>query len=623
MVRMSGFRGLSSAGSRCGANRSLHAIGEQNPDKPLFSDFFSSPLGDRLRPDSSKIGLSMAPLTELSPQFSCRPAQGHSGSGRRLPVFRCDVLVLGSGSAGLSAALSAAQQGRHVMVVAKDSLDETNTRVAQGGVAAAVGVQDCPEHHAADTLAVGGGLCEAAVVHALVERAPAAIHQLLDWGMNFDRAESGELDLGQEGGHRLPRILHSGGTATGLELQRVLLAVATAHPNLDFFDHTVGVDLLHDQDGRIRGLLALTGPNQDPVLFEAGAVLLATGGGGQIFRETTNPDAATADGLALGLRAGAVLQDLEFVQFHPTILYLAGAARFLISEVVRGAGGRLLDRHGKCVMTSVHPDGELAPRDVVSRAIFRRMVETGDTHLYLDCSEIPRVSGRFPLLARISSEFGIDLTTEPLPVRPAVHYLIGGLAVDLDGQSSLPGLWATGECASTGFHGANRMGSNSLLEGLVHGTLAGTNAGLECQPRHCPIVMPSASPEFSGHVKLNLADMTYSLKSLMWRQVGIERSGAGLEDALLRLSRWESYLARADCNNREALEVVNMVQVAQALTWSALAREESRGAHYRQDYPTPNGGTPVHSRVILAEEGLQHSFREVGSVCPAPPAHSA
>lgn len=520
------------------------------------------------------------------------------GSLRRLPVYHADVLVVGSGAAGLSAALGAAEEGAHVMVLAKSSLSETNTRYAQGGVAAAVAPGDDPELHADDTLRLGYGLSDPEVVRAITEAAPRTMDWLIGAGMVFDREPDGRLELGREGGHRAPRILHSGGTATGKELQRVMTARVRQHPRIDLYPDTDAVELLKDAEGAVCGLVAFahrTGA-AEPVMFEAGAVIMATGGGGQIYRETTNPQLATGDGLAMALRAGAELRDLEFVQFHPTILYLAGAARHLISEVTRGAGAVLRDRDGCAFLADSHPDADLAPRDVVSRAIFRRMVRQGETHVNLDMTAVDNAAGRFPALARIARDFGIDIARDPVPVRPAVHYFVGGIRADLQGRSSLPGLWATGECASTGFHGANRMGSNSLLEGLVHGRMAGTAAAGASRPRLRRPLHPEVGQSLrSGAAELNLRDMTYSLKSLMWREVGIERDAEGLSEALRALDAWSGYLALLGPFTPEGVEVQNMVQVAQAVTASALFREESRGAHYRNDFCETSADWQVHT----------------------------
>ncbi len=553
---------------------------------------------------------------ELPGYRASSPVERLERDSRSLPRYACDVLVVGSGSAGLSAALTAAEAGRHVMVLCKGALSNTNTWWAQGGMAAAVSREDSPEFHGGDTLEVGYGLCEADVVQALTRGGPSAVDWLLGSGMQFDREPGGALSLGREGGHRVPRVLHSGGASTGQELQRVLSARARNQRGVDLFEHVHAVDLLRDEHGRISGLIALRragkGANAEPVLFQAPSVVLATGGGGQIFRETTNPSLATADGVAMALRVGAELQDLEFVQFHPTILYLAGAARFLISEITRGAGAVLRDRTGEAFMEHMHPSRDLAPRDVVSRAIFRRMIDSQDTHVYLDLTAVSDANARFPGLARISREFGMDLARDPIPVRPAVHYMVGGIRTDLRGRSSEPGLWCVGECASTGFHGANRLASNSLLEGLVHGRMVGKDAAEDAGDRRpVRLALPERGRRPSRDAELNLTDMTYSLKSLMWREVGIEREEAGLLDAARRLETWDGYLARLGPFSPEGVEVVNMVQVGLAIALAARFREESRGTHFRQDFPEQAEHWRRHSLLKVDAGGLHCGVRPV------------
>ena len=442
-----------------------------------------------------------------------------------VPLYRFDVLVLGGGAAGASTAIAAADAGADVALVAKSELFESNTRYAQGGVAAVMAAPDSTESHMADTRAVGCGLSVPDVVATVVEGGPGAIRRLLDWGAELDVDQRGRLLLGREGGHSHPRVLHAGGDATGRELQRAITERVQGHARITCFEQVFVIDLLREQEtGRVCGALAVT-ENGQRVGFTAGQVVLATGGAGQLYRETTNPVIATGDGVALAYRAGATLRDLEFFQFHPTCLYIAGAARVLISEIVRGAGARLRDRKGHRFMPEYHPDAELAPRDVVSRAVFDRMVRTGDTSVYLDLSEIdgdPREL--FPSIARTCGLFGIDIANDPVPVRPGLHYMIGGVRVDLDGRTDVPGLWATGECASTGLHGANRMGSNSLLEGLVLGSRLGACAAAETYDvRRGAIAEPelTASDQGTGELSVNIQDVTYSLKSLMWRQRGV------------------------------------------------------------------------------------------------------
>ncbi|MBC8371868.1 MAG: L-aspartate oxidase [Planctomycetes bacterium] len=543
----------------------------------------------------------MASAPSTFPPLLASPLARNSIAFRSLPVFRADVIVVGSGVAGLAVAISAADAGSHVMVLSKGRIEQTNTNEAQGGIAAAVGDDDSTQQHADDTYRLGYGLSDRAIVDQFTAAAPEAIEWLIQSGMQFDYNNDQSFDLGREAGHRAARILHSAGTATGREMQRTLVARAKSHPRIDIYHATSAVELLKDAEGAVRGLIAMTRnySNRDfeTVVFEAPAVVMATGGGGQIFRETTNPQLATADGLAMSLRAGAELRDLEFVQFHPTILYLAGAARFLISEVTRGAGAKLRDKNGVTFMDECHPDSELAPRDVVSRAIFRRMVETHARYVSLDLSSVNSPAIRFPELAKICNEFGIDIEKESIPVRPAAHYLVGGIKSNLNGQTTVPGLFAVGECASTGFHGANRMGSNSLLEGLVHGRICGQNIA-----KYATAERRWLSPRFENahsqvDAKLNLNDMTYSLKSLMWSEVGIQRNANGLDEAQDLLNDWEAYLSRLAPFTPQGVEVLNMVQVAQAITRCASYRTESRGAHYRDDYPQSNDEFKAHTCV--------------------------
>jgi len=544
----------------------------------------------------------VAPALSTFPPLLASPLARNPLALRSLPSFRADVIVVGSGAAGLAAAISAADSGAHVMVLSKGRINQTNTYEAQGGIAAAVGDDDTPQQHADDTYRLGYGLSDRKIVDEFTSAAPETIEWLIESGMQFDCNADKSFDIGREAGHSVPRILHSAGTATGRELQRTLIARTKSHPRIDVYHATVAIELLKDAEGAVRGLIAMTNIRSDSdfdtVVFEAPAIVFATGGGGQLFRETTNPQFATADGLAMALRAGAELCDLEFVQFHPTTLYVAGAARFLISEVTRGAGAKLLDKNGVAFMKDCHPDAELAPRDVVSRAIYRHMIKTHSRYVCLDLSSVHSPATRFPALAKICREFGIDIETESLPVRPAVHYFVGGIKSNLHGQTTVPGLFAVGECSSTGFHGANRMGSNSLLEGLVHGRICGRNISkyATAERRWLSPVPTKAQPQ--ADAQLNLNDMTYSLKSLMWSEVGIERSAAGLEDAHVLLQNWESYLSRLAPFTPQGVEVLNMVQVAQAIARCATFRTESRGAHYREDYPQSSEDWKVRTSVI-------------------------
>lgn len=524
---------------------------------------------------------------------------------RDVPAYRFDVVVLGSGAAGCTAALAAAREGRSVALVAKTDVEETNTLYAQGGVAAVLGPADSFEAHLADTLELGCGLGDPAVAERVVRGGPEAVRRLLEQGAEFDRDEAGGLALSLEGGHTHARVLHARGDATGLEIQRTLVRAVRAEPRIRCFERTFAIDLLRSPSGAVCGLLAAR-ESGERVAFSANRVLLATGGAGQLYRETTNPVIATGDGLALGLRAGAIVRDPEFFQFHPTCLYIAGAARVLISEIVRGAGGVLRDRHGRAFMAEHHPDAELAPRDVVSRAVFRTMVATEDTSVYLDLRAVPGdVHRMFPSISRICGFFGIDIRRDPIPVRPGVHYMIGGLAVDADGRTSVEGLYAVGECASSGLHGANRMGSNSLLEALVLGAAAGAAAAQECRSDVAPPLPASSSVQRStaAGLSVNIEDITYSLKSLMWRQMGVVRRRDQLEDALLKIALWTRAVSELAPESPRSFELGNMLLVARLAVQAALAREESRGVHYREDFPEPSDEWVAHTDLCASGQG--------------------
>ncbi len=489
---------------------------------------------------------------------------------------------MGGCSAALAAALST-----DVTLVAKGTFFDTNTNLAQGGIAAPILPSDSWEKHARDTLATGEGLCEEKVVREVCSHARETIDFLGRWGVSFDLDEQGNLDLHQEGGHSTPRILHARGDQTGKALQETLAGRVVSHPGITCLENCFVLELLV-RDGRCLGALVSHAEKGLMVLW-AERVILATGGGGQIYRETTNPSVATGDGLALAFRAGATLRDLELVQFHPTALYLAGAARFLISESVRGAGAVLLDRKGRPIMKDLHPKGDLAPRDVVSRAIFRSMLESKETHVYLDMRPIPGdLRLRFPAIYEVCASFGIDAKKEPIPVRPAAHYFLGGVKVDLWGRSDLPGLYAVGEAASTGLHGANRLASNSLLEAAWMGHQAGLHAARDLTGETRPFqekVDLSTRRGGKPETELNVYDMIYSLKALMERHVGILREGAGIEEALASLSFWSRCVQDRELDRPRKWELANMLLLGGLMARAAAWRRESRGVHYREDYP--------------------------------------
>ena len=524
---------------------------------------------------------------------------------RQVPLYRFDVVVVGGGVAGAAAALAAANAGATVAVLLKGDERDSNTHWAQGGIASVLEAPDSFDAHIQDTLTVGCGLSEREVVERVVRGGPEGLRWLLELGTAFDRRPDGNLAVAREGGHSHPRIVHANGDATGMEIQRAMSAALAAHPLVEVFPRTYAVDALTERDGRVGGVLALD-PRGLRVAFCAAHVILATGGAGQLYRETTNPDIATGDGVALGLRAGAAVRDMEFVQFHPTCLYIAGAARVLVSEIVRGHGGVLVDRHGRRFMQEFQPDAELAPRDIVSRGVATRMAQTGDTSVYLDMSKVDGDPHRlFPGISRICRYFGIDIARDPVPVRPGCHYMVGGLATDLAGRTGVRGLWAVGECASSGLHGANRMGSNSLLEGLVLGMAAGRAAASESRDIDPRALGAFDAPrrEVPHGVQFNVQDVVYSLKSLMWRAAGVERDAAGLEDALAKIRFWTHAAARAGDGSVQSLELANMLAVARLIVLGALHRRESRGTHFRSDHRA--AAEPFHTLLRPAVEGAR------------------
>jgi L-aspartate oxidase len=515
---------------------------------------------------------------------------------RTTALLRTDVLVIGSGIAGAAAALRAADEGAEVLLVTKGELDETNTAWAQGGIAVVQLPQDSIEQHVADTLRVGAGIADERTVRSVVHRAKDAIAWLEALGTTFDRHDDGgdnhgTLELSREGGHTHPRVVHSNGAATGREIQRALVEALRAHPRITIRPNVFVRDLVL-REGRCVGAVGLQNGRSKAMelAIEAGSVVVATGGTGQIYRETTNPTGASGDGAALCFRAGARLVDCEFVQFHPTTLYIAGASRFLISEVVRGAGAVLRDRHGERFMDGAHPMADLAPRDVVSRAILERMVATNDTHVYLDLKDVQGDPHQmFPSIARICSTFDLDLAKDAIPVRPGAHYFLGGADTDEHGHTSVPGLFAVGEAAASGLHGANRLASNSLLEGAVIGLDCGRVAAAESREaerseQRLGLPRRADGPKLADDPpRLLHDDLLYALKSLMWRQVGLRRERQGMQDARARIAFWHHYLTRGPLKSRQACELANMLTVAALVAEGGLHREESRGTHFRSD----------------------------------------
>src|SRR5438105_1161423 len=412
---------------------------------------------------------------------------------KQTPHLFTDILVIGGGIAGLRAAL-AAPGDMDVLVVTKDAIQQSSSSYAQGGIAGVLAPEDRFENHIEDTITAGAGLCDRQVVELVVREAPEQIGELVRWGTNFD-LEGGQLALTREGGHSHRRIVHALGDATGHEVMRAIIERARAAANIKIWDNTFTIDLLTDTGACVGALVHR--PEGNLVIW-ARQTILASGGCGMVYRETTNPPVATGDGMAAAFRAGAQLRDMEFMQFHPTVLYVAGSGRYLITEAVRGEGGYLRDKDGVRFMPEEDPRAELAPRDIVARAIVRRMEQTQHPNVYLDLSHLGRdlVLQRFPAMARFCKGFGLDITTDRIPVRPGAHYMIGGVTVDLEGRTTLPGLWAAGEVTSSGLHGANRLASNSLLEGLVYGAACGRGAAEAAAKMPDTFTVPPVSSHF-------------------------------------------------------------------------------------------------------------------------------
>ncbi len=497
-----------------------------------------------------------------------------------LTQSRADVLVVGSGIAGLTAALGAAATGRKVDLVTKSRVTDTNTWYAQGGIAGAVGAGDSIELHLADTVVVGAGLCDEDVVRAVVTEAADALRDLQAQGVDFDMRSPGKVDLHREGGHSLPRVLHSG-DATGAEIQDTLSAVVRRNPKVRIAEERFLVDLLTAGE-RCVGALVYDPKGHDLEVFWADAVVLATGGAGQLFKVTTNPPIATGDGVAAAWRAGAEICDLEFVQFHPTALDSAASPKFLITEALRGEGAYLLDCDEKRFMQDVHPLAELAPRDIVSREIEKVMAKCGRPNVWLDARHLGerRLREDFPTVWEGCAEAGLDLSRDLIPVAPAAHYMIGGIRVDIDGRTSVPGLYASGECAASGLHGANRLASNSLLEGLVFSRRIVRALEDEKPERTARVVSPAA--EDSTVLTLPIARET--VQGVMSGFVGVTRSEGSLAEAVSMLEGMASVLDYSLRRPAE-LELQNMVTLAILLTHAAWYRAESRGAHWRDDFP--------------------------------------
>jgi L-aspartate oxidase len=525
---------------------------------------------------------------------------------------RFDFLVLGGGVAGLSFALRASEFGS-VAVLTKRARTEGNTQYAQGGIASVLAKGDTFEEHIDDTLTAGAGLCHRDAVEVTVREGPGRLRELIDLGARFDRSRSGELDLTREGGHSKRRVVHAG-DITGREVERVLLQACDEKDNITFYPDSTAIDLIRDRGagpngaGRTVGCYVLR-PSGEIETFLGRVTVLATGGAGKVYLYTSNPDVATGDGVAMAYRAGAKIANMEFYQFHPTCLFHPEAKSFLISEALRGEGGKLRLKNGQSFMERYHPMGELAPRDIVARAIDAELKRTGDDCVFLDMTHLNRafLLERFPNIYATCKEFGIDMSVQPIPVVPAAHYMCGGVVTDLEGRTSLPGLYAIGEVASTGLHGANRLASNSLLEGLVYGARAVNACADELKSVPASAWEPPSWDPGSAVASDESVVVTHNwdeLRRSMWNYVGIVRTGKRLSRARRRLD-----LLREEIRDyywqfkvtRDVVELRNIADVAHLIVECASRRKESRGLHFTLDYPNRDDHNWLHDTVVYRE----------------------
>lgn len=505
----------------------------------------------------------------------------------QLPRIQTDVVVVGAGIAGLYTALQVSEFA-NVVLISKKGLDDSNTRWAQGGIAAVTAKSDSPELHRQDTLIAGAGLCSFKAVDVLVHEGPERLKELIEYGTRFDKDSQGHYELTKEGAHSQRRILHAQGDATGAEIVRALSQRVLETENITVLENHFTVDVVTSNDECV-GVIAIK-PNSDEMMFiESYATVLATGGAGQLYRYTTNPDIATADGIAMAYRAGADIKDVEFIQFHPTALYYPGAPRFLISEAVRGEGAILRNMNGDRFMPKYHPQKELAPRDIVARAIVTEMELTNSSFVYLDITHESEelIKHRFPTIYKTCIEYGLDMVTDWIPVAPACHYIMGGVATDLHGETSMARLFACGEVSSTGVHGANRLASNSLSEAVVFG-----HRIVERIKKLSPSIKIQASirqdrsdvTKPSANKMPSTIEARVKLQKLMLRYVSLKREEKGLLKAMSELEKMQGFY-QYDYRDRQSLEFLNLLTAATLTTRAALLREESRGGHYRHDFP--------------------------------------
>ena len=497
-----------------------------------------------------------------------------------------DCLVVGAGIAGLRAAIKAAEH-RNIIIVCKGTLEDSNTFKAQGGIASVLDKTDTFESHIADTLNTGCGISDENIVDLAIRQGPELIEQLLAWGAEFDMANN-HIATTLEGGHSHARVAHAHGDETGRIIAETLIKKVKQNPNIKILENFYTIDLLTNDSNNCIGIIGHDKQRAEQIIWAANTIL-ATGGTGQLYRETTNPEVATGDGLAMAYRAGVVLQDLEFMQFHPTTLYIAGASRALITETLRGEGAILLDNNGSAFMKQYHESAELAPRDIVSRAILSQMLKTKSTHVYLDVRHLDKehLAKRFPLISELCRSFDIDVSEDLIPVRPSAHYMIGGVKTDSTTKTNIENLYACGETAATGLHGANRLGSNSLLEGLVFGKIAGQAAcpSKKADAPHIKHPLIKYQIPHSDRTRLDTADVRNSLRALMWRNVGITRKAQPLTEAQEIIKFWQRYVMDKIFDSPQGWECQNMLTVCLLMARSAQKREESRGVHFRGDFP--------------------------------------
>ena len=517
-----------------------------------------------------------------------------------------DYIIIGSGIAGLNTALLAREHGT-VLIVTKGRIDDCNTRYAQGGIAAAVGPGDSPALHMQDTLAAGAGLCDPAAVQVLTDEGPQRVARLIQWGVPFDTIH-GQVALGREAAHSLPRILHAGGDATGQHIE-LTLAEQVTRSDIEVLEYTLATGLVVEE-GAVRAVKMLNGVNGGQETFAGRTVVISTGGAGQAFKYTTNPDVATGDGVALGFLAGATVMDMEFYQFHPTALWIDGAPTFLLSEAMRGEGAVLRDESGRAFMADYHPLADLAPRDVVSRALAAEMEQGAGSRVFLDISHLPAetVQSRFPTIYSFCLGYGVDITKEPVPVAPAAHYMMGGVRIDTWGRTNIQGLYACGEVSCSAVHGANRLASNSLLDTLVFAQrLIASSIGHAPERQEIPEKTPVETGDVTATLRprqLVCASMPAlskeALQELLWQNAGISRHGSRLLLTARILCAWERTMPEPA--DQAGYELRNLLLLGRLMVEAALIRQESRGSHFREDFPDISPNWKKH--VQLTGEGV-------------------